>query len=110
MLLENKEEIEKAASSKAIKKTISEIEALLDGERVYPDGELRQKLHQKLYELLVTEVKFWYRRGFERGHKTCRKECAKVPKTIRRRMRLYTAYFPEKGTPVMLNSTLKDDL
>jgi hypothetical protein len=102
------EEIETRGSSKSIIKTISEIDALLEGMRISPtvDSPLREELHNKLYKLLSRVAESWFKQGFKRGHQTCRRKGAKVPQTISIPMRIRAPYLPEGGVSVNLKSTL----
>lgn len=100
-------EIEKKASSKAIYKTISELDTLLEGDRISADGKLRDKLHKKLFDLLRSEARYWYRRGFKRGHQTSHREGEKVPKLISRKMRIYAPYLSKNGEAITLKSEIK---
>lgn len=100
-------EIEMAASSKAINKTISELETLLEGDRISADCQLRDKLHKKLFDLLRSEARAWYKRGFKRGHQTCHNEGENVPINITRRMVIKAPYLSEKGESVILKSEIK---
>lgn len=99
-------DLEKAASSKAINKTITEIEALLVGQALQPAKGLRAKLHTKLDELRRSEAKQWYRRGFRRGHETSAGFSKKVPKTITRKMRMKSLYFGQGGESILLKSKI----
>lgn len=62
------EDIEKEASSRSINKTINEIVRLSQGRRISSNGQLHEKLHQMLFQLLHEKARFWYQRGFKRGH------------------------------------------
>lgn len=57
-----------AGASSSIMKTISEIEAILDGEKLKPSGPKRRTLRVKLKAALVKSAQSWYQRGFKRGH------------------------------------------
>lgn len=102
-MLYRESEVEKEASSKSINKTISELKALLEGERISaPSGSRRDELHKTLKDLLRYVAKRWYRRGFRRGHKTCYSEGANVPKIITKNMLIYAPYLTEKGETIKI--------
>lgn len=101
------EEIEKEASSKTINKTVRELKALLDGERISADSPLRAKLHDTLFKLLRQKARWWYLRGFKRGHETCARKVKSPPKMISRRIRMRCVFLPEKGERILLKSRLK---
>lgn len=62
------EEDSAAAASASINKTLKEIDAILEGEKLSKAGKLRSKLRKTLIEALEDVGKTWYRRGFNRGH------------------------------------------
>ena len=70
-------------ASKALNKTIKEIDAFLKGAGVSPPtADLRNKLHRRLRDF----AQKWYRRGFNRGHLksyTEYKARGSVPKTLK---------------------------
>ncbi len=61
-------EVEARGASKAINKTIKEIDAILAGEELIPVMGLRRKLRRDIYQALETLSERWYKRGFNRGH------------------------------------------
>jgi len=57
-----------AASSKSINKTIKDIDNLLEGKYLQPEGPMREELRQKLRDILVDTAKDWLEHGFKGGH------------------------------------------
>lgn len=99
-------DIERRASSKTLNKNISELTTLLEGNRITVVGGLRGTQQEKLFELLRQEARFWYKRGFKRGHQTSYREGEKVPIKITRRMRINAPYLDREGEPVTLKSDI----
>jgi hypothetical protein len=101
------EDIEKAASSRSINKTISEFNALIRNRRIHTDSVLRQRQHAVLYRLLRERTRWWYLRGFERGHEMARRESKSVPQQLKRAMRMRGVFLPKAGERIVLRSNLK---
>lgn len=101
------ENIEKEASSRSINKTINELACLSKGKRIASDGHLREKLHDTLFRLLREKARFWYQRGFRRGHEAAREKSKRVPFELRRPMRMRAAFLPKGGERIVLNSKLR---
>jgi hypothetical protein len=98
---------EQRGSSKSLQKTISEIDALLEGKQISADGDMRAELHAKIFKLLFREAIYWYKQGFKISHHNFRRHGIPVPLTISARVLLRgTPYFPENGVVVNLDSTL----
>jgi hypothetical protein len=93
-----------AGATKSLKASIKEIENFLMGIKVSPSTlEYRTKLHEKLEDL----AEYWYRRGFNRGHRESNAQITKgkVPKILE-----YEAkrdFFTNSKRSVPLKSTLK---
>jgi hypothetical protein len=105
--LARKEEIEIEAFSQSINKTIKELEALVRGERVIPNGKLRANLHAVLFKLLRQKARFWYHRGFKRGHESAHRKSKKVPLEMLRPMRMRFAFSPNETYRIVLHSKLR---
>ncbi|MCL4475628.1 MAG: hypothetical protein M1508_05320 [Nitrospirae bacterium] len=106
--VESRADIEKAASSRTINKTIRDIEALMKGNPLSSSSDLRIKLHDKIYELLQSEAKYWYRRGFKRGHKTVARKFKNAPKDITAIICLRGGYFGRNQKLMVLSSKIKE--
>ena len=104
---EDKETIEKKASSKSLNRTIKDLETLLERKRISTQSPKRQEMHDILFELLRSEARRWYQRGFHRGHETSQKIGKGVPKTISRRMRIRAPYIRKEGISIKLKSTIR---
>ena len=102
----SREDIEREASSRSINKTIGEITRLSRGERIGSDGRLREKLHDVLFRLLRQKARFWYQRGFRRGHEAAREKSKYVPSKLVRPMRMRAAFLPKEGERIVLKSAL----
>lgn len=101
------EDIEKEASSRSIYKTINELARLSKGNRIAVDGHLRKKLHGALFQLLREKARFWYQRGFRRGHEAAREKSKRVPFELRRPMRMRAAFLTKEGERIVLKSKLR---
>lgn len=74
-----------AAASKAIHKTIEDVESLLDGLPLKDAGKLRTKLREVFIRGFNDVGKLWYKRGFNRGHREAHQEFRRtgdVPKRL----------------------------
>lgn len=100
-----------AGASASINKTLSEIEAILDGEDLEPSGELRTKLREKLLNSLEEVGQHWYKRGFNRGHREAYAAAAltgKVPRKLKAcKARSFTA--SSQKARIQLRSTVRVD-
>jgi hypothetical protein len=96
------------AHSKSIRKTIADINKLLASEPLSDNSGLRATLRKKLNELARAEARFWYQRGFRRGHRTCAKLVPGCPAEIESTRRMFAAWLPKTGERIRLHSTLSD--
>jgi len=90
-------------ASKSLKKSLSEIEDFLQGNKIAPATALRAELHEKLEKFAI----YWYRRGFRRGHRESNKQLVrgKVPETLK--CDAAREFFTTSKRTVPLKSALK---
>lgn len=96
-----------AGASASIMKTISEIEDILNGEKLSGGGPKRETLRAKLQAALIKSSRSWYRKGFNRGHKECYralKENKHFPATLQ--VNVEREFIPNSLSTVVLKSTL----
>ena len=74
MAYRSEEDLAAAAASKAIHKTIEDIELLLEGLPLKSAGKLRTKLRAALIAGFNDVGRLWYERGFNRGHREAYQE------------------------------------
>ena len=65
-------------ASKAIRKTMNDIEAILDGEDLDQDGERREELRARIRHALADAAKRFLRVGFRGGHRAAARRFRKV--------------------------------
>lgn len=85
MTFKFEDDLAAAASSKAIHRTLEDLEALLEGQPLRGAGKLRTKLRQTLVEQFNDVGRLWYKRGFNRGHREAHQQFSstgKVPTTL----------------------------
>ncbi|WP_200867582.1 hypothetical protein [Pseudomonas syringae] len=71
--------------SKSIKKTLKEIDELLEGSKLSKAGPLRTKLRERILDAFDDVGKQWYKKGFNRGHREAHEAFTKsdgVPKKL----------------------------
>jgi len=99
-----------AGASKAIYKTISDIETLLDGDTLLRAGKLRSHLRKALIDGFDEVGQQWYKKGFNRGHKEAYKhylETKRVPRRLRKEIRRKFVA-ASKSHPIKLSSRIHD--
>lgn len=97
-----------AGASASIKKTISEIEAIVTGESLGGAGKNRQQLHAKLQDAVIKSSKLWYKKGFNRGHREsyrAHQESGQVPRTLS--LLVTREFIPNTPRPAYLKSRIK---
>jgi len=67
MQYQSENDLAAAAASKAIYKSIKDVESLLDGVPLKSAGTLRTKLREVLVTGFNDVGRLWYKRGFNRG-------------------------------------------
>lgn len=100
----------KEGASSSIKKTLSDIELILEGEELINSGEMRTELRDKILVSLTELSTRWYKKGFNRGHKECFSHLEKheeFPMTIRKTLK--REFLPNNQAVVKLKSTLKPE-
>ena len=76
----------RAAHSKSIQLTLSDVDKILDGTDLPKAGKLRRKLHAVLINAFNEKGEEWYQKGFNRGHLEAHKayeEKGRFPKRLR---------------------------
>lgn len=76
----------KEAHSQSIRKTLSEIEKLLEGTALNKAGSLRRQLRARIKKAFDEIGETWYRKGFNRGHResyTIAKQEGRAPKKLK---------------------------
>lgn len=92
------------------KKTLSDIELILEGEELINSSEMRTELRDKILASLTELSTRWYKKGFNRGHKECFSHLEKqeeFPMTIRKTLK--REFLPNSQAVVKLKSTLKPE-
>lgn len=95
-------------ASKAINKTISELERILNGQDLGHAGALRKKLRKAIIKALEDTGCLWYKKGFNRGHHEAHREffvSKKVPKRLK--LDVERCFLPSTKTKVKLRSRIK---
>ncbi len=94
-------------ASASIMKTLGEIEAIWNGEKLLPAGPKRKKLRAKLKRVLIRSSKVWYKKGFNRGHRESFREwkqIGRVPDVLKAQVE--RTFIPGTSNTVYLQSTL----
>lgn len=101
----------KSGASASINKTISDIEAILDGENLKFAGPKRKELRSQLMDALINASKKWYKKGFNRGHIESYREFL-TSKTVPRvlEVNVQREFLPNSKKEVMLKSTVKKNI
>jgi hypothetical protein len=97
-----------AGASAAIMKTLGEIEAVLEGDKLSMAGPKRKMLRAKLRAVLTRSSLVWYRKGFNRGHKESFREFkqkSRVPKTLS--IEVEREFIPNIQNTIKLKSVIK---
>jgi hypothetical protein len=94
-------------ASASIMKTLGEIEAICNGEKLLPTGPKRKKLRARLKRVLIKSSKVWYKKGFNRGHRESFREwkqIGRVPNVLKAQVE--RTFIPGTSNTVYLQSTL----
>lgn len=100
-----------AGASASIIKTLNEIEAILEGEKLTKSGPKRAELRKKLQEALIKSSRSWYRKGFNRGHKESYlafKTDDQVPTILA--VQVEREFLPNTKSSIKLKSTLSQSV
>ena len=95
----------------SIKKTLKDIDSILQGVNLETEGELRDKLRDALTTSLKILSQKWYKRGFKRGHIECYKkysESKAFPKTLRTKVLRKLLPNQHRQENIILRSKLKN--
>lgn len=98
-----------AGASASIMKTISEIEAILDGAELGYGGPKRNALRAKFQAAFIKSSKSWYKKGFNRGHKESYRAFAqtkRIPATLTANVE--RVFIPNATKKIALKSALTE--